>query len=100
MRGLYVTTVDLEAGMEKNKAVNGREEIKATNILKGIAIWFVIINHVGWITEFDKRHFSLWIYVAVSIFVVITGYHYALSMIGLEDVAKANGFEESYTNNI
>lgn len=86
--------------MEKNKAVNGREEIKATNILKGIAIWFVIINHVGWITEFDKRPFSLWIYVAVPIFVVITGYHYALSMIGLEDVAKANGFEESYTNNI
>jgi len=86
--------------MEKNKAVNGREEIKATNILKGIAIWFVIINHVGWITEFDKRHFSLWIYVAVSIFVVITGYHYALSMIGLEDVAIVNGFEESYTNNI
>lgn len=50
------------------------------DILKGICILFVIITHFGWEAEERLRYgFPFWIDMAVPVFMIISGYVYALS---------------------
>ncbi|MDE7297664.1 MAG: acyltransferase, partial [Lachnospiraceae bacterium] len=63
----------------------------STNILKAISICFVIFQHslqtnsnVHYQEVYKNLGFSFWLLQAVSIFVIITGFHYAMSIEKLE----------------
>lgn len=54
--------------------------LKSTDILKGIGIILVILNHVHWGDDtLTKLHSIYWIYQAVPIFLIVMGIHSSIS---------------------
>lgn len=50
-----------------------------TDVLKALAIIFVILTHVAYPDGFNKNLYTYSVYEAVAIFMVITGIHYTMS---------------------
>lgn len=68
-----------------------KETYISTNIMKAVAILFVIVMHslqynkaLDYSLIYRTLGFDFWVAQAVSIFVVITGFHYAMSIEKLE----------------
>lgn len=57
-----------------------RERYNLLDIIKGIMILFIIITHFQFVypDDYKKYGFFFWIDMAVPVFMVITGYLYAL----------------------
>lgn len=66
--------------MNNSESQKIRKRLKSTAVLKGIAIILVIINHVGWSEHIALKNFAFWVYQAVPVFAVITGFHYSNSL--------------------
>ncbi len=57
-----------------------RKRINHLDVYKGVVILFIIITHFSWSgDEREKYLFPFWIDMAVPVFVVITGYLYAMT---------------------
>lgn len=63
-----------------NKQTRGGERNHLIDVIKGICIIFVIINHYDWNKEqWNQLLFPFWVVMAVPIFMIISGYVGALS---------------------
>lgn len=71
-----------------------KKRLLSTNYIKAVAIMFVIVNHTLNDTKTAEQRaligssyfLNLWIYQAVSLFIVIVGYHYTQSMSRIESL--------------
>lgn len=70
-----------------------------TDVLKALAIIFVILTHVAYPDGFNKKIYTYSVYEAVAIFMVITGIHYTMSYERLKS-ANENENLEWYRNSV
>ncbi len=55
--------------------LNGAERYRGADVLKGLMILFVIVNHYDWTAAEKRRYlFPFWIGMAVPMFMIITGF--------------------------
>lgn len=84
--------VQKELLMNKKSYILQSNRLLSTDLIKAIAIIFIIINHTINDKVIDKSvinkqyYLLFWVYQAVSLFVVITGIHYSKSMENLINI--------------